>query len=368
MKYIDIIVGARPNFIKIAPLIHSIKKHNNKKKVIKFRLIHTGQHYDESMSDSFFRDLKIPKPHINLNSKSGTQASQTAKIMVAYENVLIRDKCDLCIVVGDVNSTMACAIVAKKLNIRVAHIEAGLRSRDITMPEEINRIITDSISDYCFTTSLSASKNLINEGKNKNQIFFVGNLMIDSLYLFEKSIKKKKILKNYNIDYKGYIIVTLHRVENTQNDKKIKYLLDLISKSAKDFKIIFPVHPRINKFKSKYHKRYNNILFIEPQPYLNFIYLMRNSIGIITDSGGITEESSILNIPCITMRKTTERPETIDRGTNILVGDNKDKIIHSIKMLISRKWKKPKKIDKWDGKTSDRIIKKLIKLKFILND
>ena len=368
MKYFDLIVGARPNFIKIAPLIHSIKKFNHKKKIIQVRLIHTGQHYNKSMSDSFFRDLKIPKPKINFNCKSGTHANQTAKIMVSYEKILIQNKCDLCIVVGDVNSTMACAIAAKKLNIKVAHIEAGLRSGDITMPEEINRIITDSISDYCFTTSLSASKNLINEGKNKNQIFFVGNLMIDSLYLYKKSFLKKELLNHLNIDRKGYLVTTLHRVENTKNEKKIKYLLDLISNSSQEFKIVFPVHPRIRKFKSKYQSHYKNILFIEPQSYSNFIYLMKNSIGIITDSGGITEESSILNIPCITMRKSTERPETIDRGTNILVGDNRGKIIHNIKKLISGKWKKSKKINKWDGKTSDRIVKKLMKLGSIQND
>ena len=285
--------------------------------------------------------------------------------MVSYEKVLLRNRCDLCIVVGDVNSTMACAIAAKKLNIKVAHIEAGLRSDDITMPEEVNRIVTDSISDYCFTTSLSASNNLINEGKNKNQIFFVGNLMIDSLYLFKTSILKKELLNKFNINRKDYIITTLHREENTKNEKKIKYLLDLISGSAKELKIIFPIHPRIKKFKSKYQNHYKNILFINPQPYLNFIYLMKNSIGIITDSGGITEEASILNIPCITMRKSTERPETVDRGTNILVGDNRSKIVNSVKMLISGKWKKPKKINKWDGKTGDRIVKKLIKLKSI---
>ena len=348
---IDIIVGARPNFIKVAPLIHRLKKNNKK---ISYRLIHTGQHYDDSMSNNFFKDLSIPKPHHNLNCKSGSQSEQTAKIMIAYEKILLKKKCDLCIVVGDVNSTMACAIAAKKIGIKVAHIESGLRSKDLKMPEEINRIITDSISDYFFTTSRSASNNLIREGKDRNKIFFVGNLMIDSLFLYENLFKKSEKIEKL-IDKNRYIVLTIHRVENVNNFKSLLKIISIISSSVKDNKIIFPTHPRIKKDINKLKNKFSNIIFVQPQPYLNFIYLIKNALAIVTDSGGITEEASILNIPCITLRNSTERPETILKGTNELVGVNEKKIKSNLKKIINNKWKMSKKIEKWDGKTSERI-------------
>ena len=356
---IDIIVGARPNFIKVAPLIHRLKKNNKK---ISYRLIHTGQHYDDSMSNNFFKDLSIPKPNHNLNCKSGSQSEQTAKIMIAYEKILFKKKCDLCIVVGDVNSTMACAIAAKKIGIKVAHIESGLRSKDLKMPEEINRIITDSISDYFFTTSRSASNNLIREGKDRNKIFFVGNLMIDSLFLYKNLLKKSVNIEKL-IDKNRYIVLTIHRVENVNNFKSLLQIISIISSSVKDNKIIFPVHPRIKKDIKKLKNKFSNIIFVQPQPYLNFIYLIKNAFAIVTDSGGITEEASILNIPCITLRNSTERPETILKGTNELVGVNEKKIERNLKKIIDNKWKKSKKIEKWDGKTSERIYDQLINIK-----
>jgi len=356
---IDIIVGARPNFIKVAPLIHYFKKN---KKEISYRLIHTGQHYDDSMSNSFFKDLDIPKPNYNFNSKSGSQSEQTAKIMIAYEKVLLKKKCDLCIVVGDVNSTMASAITAKKIGIKIAHIEAGLRSKDLTMPEEINRILTDSIADYFFTTSISASSNLIKEGKSRKKIFFVGNLMIDSLILYSHLLKKPKEIDE--LIYKNkFIVLTIHRVENVNNFKKLFKIINNISISTKDTKIVFPVHPRIKKDINKLKSKFDNIVFVQPQPYLNFIYLIKNSFAVITDSGGITEEASYLNIPCITLRTSTERPETIVNGTNKLVGADEKKIKNSLKKIFRGKWKKSKKIEKWDGKTSKRIYDKLINIK-----
>ena len=356
---IDIIVGARPNFIKIAPLIHRLKKNNKK---ISYRLIHTGQHYDDSMSNNFFKDLSIPKPNHNLNCKSGSQSEQTAKIMIAYEKILLKKKSDLCIVVGDVNSTMACAIAAKKTGIKVAHIESGLRSKDLKMPEEINRIITDSISDYFFTTSRSASNNLIREGKDRNKIFFVGNLMIDSLYLYKNLLKKSEKIEKL-IDKNRYIVLTIHRVENVNNFKSLLQIISIISNSVKDNKIIFPVHPRIKKDINRLKNKFTNIIFVQPQPYLNFIYLIKNAFAIVTDSGGITEEASILNIPCLTLRNSTERPETILKGTNELVGVNEKKIKDNLKKIINNKWKKSKKIEKWDGKTSERIYDQLINIK-----
>lgn len=356
---IDIIVGARPNFIKIAPLIHRLKKNNKK---INYRLIHTGQHYDDSMSNNFFKDLSIPKPNHNLNCKSGSQSEQTAKIMIAYEKILLKKKCDLCVVVGDVNSTMACAIAAKKIGIKVAHIESGLRSKDRKMPEEINRIITDSISDYFFTTSRSASNNLIKEGKDRNKIFFVGNLMIDSLFLYKNLLKKSEKIEKL-INKNRYIVLTIHRVENVKNFKSLLKIISIISSSVKDNKIIFPVHPRIKKDINKLKDKFNNIIFVQPQPYLNFIYLIKNALAIVTDSGGITEEASILNIPCLTLRNSTERPETILKGTNELVGVNEKKIKNNLKKIINNKWKKSKKIEKWDGKTSERIYDQLINIK-----
>lgn len=356
---IDIIVGARPNFIKVAPLIHRLKKNNKK---ISYRLIHTGQHYDDSMSNNFFKDLSIPKPNHNLNCKSGSQSEQTAKIMIAYERILLKKKCDLCIVVGDVNSTMACAIAAKKIGIKVAHIESGLRSKDLKMPEEINRIITDSISDYFFTTSRSASNNLIREGKDRKKIFFVGNLMIDSLFLYKNLLKKSEKIEKL-IDKNRYIVLTIHRVENVNNFKSLLQIISIISSSVKDNKIIFPVHPRIKKDIDKLKNKFSNIIFVQPQPYLNFIYLIKNAFAIVTDSGGITEEASILNVPCITLRNSTERPETILKGTNELVGVNEKKIKRNLKKIIDNKWKKSKKIEKWDGKTSERIYDQLINIK-----
>ena len=356
---IDIIVGARPNFIKIAPLIHRLKKNNKK---ISYRLIHTGQHYDDSMSNNFFKDLSIPKPNHNLNCKSGSQSEQTAKIMIAYEKILLKKKSDLCIVVGDVNSTMACAIAAKKIGIKVAHIESGLRSKDLKMPEEINRIITDSISDYFFTTSRSASNNLIREGKDRNKIFFVGNLMIDSLFLYKNLLKKSEKIEKL-IDKNRYIVLTIHRVENVNNFKSLLQIISIISNSVKDNKIIFPVHPRIKKDINRLKNKFTNIIFVQPQPYLNFIYLIKNAFAIVTDSGGITEEASILNIPCLTLRNSTERPETILKGTNELVGVNEKKIKDNLKKIIDNKWKKSKKIEKWDGKTSERIYDQLINIK-----
>ena len=360
---IDIIAGTRPNFIKIAPIFKTYKKIKNYKKHFTLRLIHTGQHYDKRMSDNFFKDLGIPMSDYNFKSGSSTQAKQTARIMIAYEKLLISKPCNLCIVVGDVNSTMACAISAKKLNIPVAHIEGGLRSKDMSMPEEINRIVTDSISDYFFTTSMVAVKNLLLEGHKSNSIYFVGNLMIDSLKNNYKNLKKPSIWNINKLSKDNYLILTIHRPSNTNNKKHLFKLLKNINKYSGKIKILFPVHPRLKKDLKKIKINFPGIIFTDPQPYLNFMYLLKYSLGVITDSGGITEEATILKRPCLTLRENTERPETVTVGTNILIGNSDKKIEYYLKKMIKKRWKKSNFPNKWDGKTSNRILSILKKIK-----
>ena len=347
---IDIIAGTRPNFVKIAALINILDTH----KKITYRLIHTGQHYDDKMSANFFRDLNIPDPHINLNVGSMDNVTQTAEIMIRYQKV-IDLKTNICLVVGDVNSTLACAITAKKNDIKVAHVEAGIRSFDNEMPEETNRILTDSITDYFFTTSKKANQNLINQGIAKDKIFFVGNTMIDTLKNNINRLRKPSIWDQEKLIKNDYFLLTLHRPSNVDEDLKLIELLEIISESSESTKIIFPVHPRTKKM-LKQTKKFSNIVYVEPLPYLEFNYLLKNSKGVITDSGGITEEATVLNIPCITHRDSTERPETVNIGTNELTMLNLSKLSCLIKKINQKKWKKGKIPEMWDGKTSKRTI------------
>jgi UDP-N-acetylglucosamine 2-epimerase (non-hydrolysing) len=355
MILIDLIVGARPNFVKIAPIIEALKEKENQGSNLRYRLIHTGQHYDKRLSDSFFIQLQIPEPDFNLGAGSGTQAEQTSSIMLGYEKVLNIKKCDLCIVVGDVTSTMACAIVAKKNNILVAHVEAGIRSGDWNMPEEINRVVTDSISDLFFTTSKNATDNLIQNGVKPNSIFFVGNTMIDTLLKNINNFKPTKIWYTENLENEKYLVLTLHRPSNVDNDKALYDLVNIISENTLGIKIIFPVHPRISNRVNKLLTS-KNIVIIEPQGYFEFNFLVKNSIGVITDSGGVTEETTVMGIPCITLRENTERPETVSLGTNELVGSDKEKIITNLKKMINGQWKQGKIPELWDGDASVRII------------
>ena len=344
MKKIDFIVGARPNFMKIVAIIKRLDKRK-----IKARLIHTGQHYDENMSKAFFDQLNIPKPDINLSIKAKNSIDQISKIISKYADYLERTYIPkVVVVVGDVDSTIACSIVAKRLNIILCHVEAGLRSGDLEMPEEINRIVTDSISDYLFVTSDEAKKNLKIEGKTKN-VFFVGNTMIDTLISNLKNIKKP-----IGFDLKDYLLLTMHRPSNVDDENKLMKILMEISKKSK-LPMVFPVHPRTAKNLKK--KSIKNILFLDPLPYLEFIYLLSNCKGVITDSGGITEEATFLKVPCITLRDSTERPETISLGTNVLVSDDLKNIISMIKKIENNQWKKSKIPPKWDGKTGTRIVK-----------
>ncbi|WP_396194512.1 non-hydrolyzing UDP-N-acetylglucosamine 2-epimerase [Flavobacterium sp.] len=357
---ITIVAGARPNFIKIAPIIKAIEKKQSEGIDIAYRLVHTGQHYDKNLSDTFFEELNIPHPNANLEVKSGTQAEQTGAIMVAFEKELQQHPCDLVLVVGDVNSTMACAIVAKKSHIKVTHVEAGIRSGDMTMPEEINRIVTDSITDYFFTTSTTASENLLKYGANPNNIHFVGNVMIDTLTQNLNRISAPVFWDEFGLANGNYIVLTLHRPANVDEAQSLLVLLQGIDALAGEKKIIFPVHPRTKAILGDMSLGLKNILMVEPQGYLNFMFLIKNSFAVITDSGGISEETTVLGIPCFTMRNNTERPETQSIGTNTLVGTsivNLEKIFGEFLKIGP----KPAGIPElWDGKASERIIEILL--------
>jgi len=357
---IDLIAGARPNFMKIAPIIHAIEKAKLNKVDINYRLIHTGQHYDINMSRIFFEQLEIPDPEINLSAGGGTQAEQTAAIMIGYEKVLFAKKSDLCLVVGDVTSTMACSIVAQKMNVPVAHVEGGIRSGDWSMPEEINRMVTDSITNYFFTTSAFANQNLEKIGVNNENIFFVGNTMIDTLLKNRPKFLQPDIWKQLNLKEKEYIVITLHRPANVDEEQNLKVLIDEILANTRELPLIFPVHPRTLKILNNTGVSNPRLQLIEPLGYLEFNYLVEHSKAVITDSGGITEETTVMGVPCITLRDNTERPETITVGTNELIGTNPKAIKPTMDILFSGNWKKGQIPEMWDGKAAERIISALI--------
>lgn len=359
---ITIIAGARPNFMKIAPIIHEIIKQQKLGAQINYRLVHTGQHYDKNLSDTFFEELNIPHPDTNLEVKSGSQAEQTGAIMTAFEKELKENPTDLVLVVGDVTSTMACTIVAKKANIKVAHIEAGIRSGDMKMPEEINRMVTDSITDYFFTTSTVAGQNLLKAGIEDNCIFFVGNVMIDTLLNNINRIEQPSFWNDLKLEPKNYFVLTLHRPSNVDAEKQLEQLISSIVENCKGKPIIFPVHPRTKKLLEGLNLNFNNLHFVNPQGYLSFIYLVKNARAVLTDSGGITEEATVLNIPCITFRDTTERPETCTLGTNVLVGTDIAKINTTFNKLNTGNWKQAQIPELWDGKAAERIISEILAL------
>ena len=359
---IDLIAGARPNFMKIAPIIDAIKMAQSNGENIEYRLVHTGQHYDKNMSGSFLEQLGIPLPDINLEAGGGSQAEQTSKIMIGYEQLLQKETTNYCLVVGDVTSTMACSIVAKKMNIKVIHDEGGIRSWDVSMPEEINRMVTDSITDYFFTTSETANKNLKNCGINEDRIYFVGNTMIDTLLKYQPMFKKPTVWDEVGLENKNYIVMTLHRPANVDEELTLKRMMDEIIKHSKGIPVVFPVHPRTAKQLNTLGISYPNLFTIEPLGYLEFNYLVEHSKTVITDSGGITEETTVMGIPCMTLRDNTERPETINLGTNELLGVNPKAIAPAMEKLFSGQWKKGSIPQLWDGKTSKRIVKQLLLL------
>ena len=359
---ITIIAGARPNFMKIAPIIHAIHEAKKEKKNIEYRLVHTGQHYDKKMSGDFFEQLNIPEPQVNLGSGGGSHAEQTANIMVRFERELLANPSDLVLVVGDVTSTMACAIVAQKLHIKVAHVEAGIRSNDWTMPEEINRLVTDAITNYFFTTSEVANRNLRESGVREERIFFVGNTMIDTLIKNRSRFRKPKIWDEIGLNEREFIVMTLHRPANVDEEYKLKELLQEIIAHSQDLLLVFPVHPRTAKILENIGVSHPRLNMIEPLGYLEFNYLVERAKAVITDSGGITEETTVMGIPCMTLRDNTERPETITEGTNELIGSNPRAIRPAMEKLFSGQWKKGAIPKLWDGKTSERIIEIFLNL------
>lgn len=359
---ITLIAGARPNFMKVAPIIHAIDDARNRGIEISYRLIHTGQHYDQRMSDTFFEELGIPSPHANLGCGGGTQAEQTAAIMVAFEKELVSHPADLVIVVGDVTSTMACTITAKKLQTRVAHVEAGIRSWDLTMPEEINRMVTDSIADYYFTTSEIANENLRHLGIDNSRIFFVGNVMIDTLLSNIHRLHKPVEFDSLNLKDRQYVVLTMHRPANVDEVDKLKETISQIVHNVQGLPVIFPIHPRTANIFKGHGITADNLYIIPPQGYLEFNYLAKHALAVVTDSGGITEETTIMGIPCLTLRDNTERPETCTIGTNFLVGTNPDNIKPALDKLFAGKWQQGGIPEKWDGQAAMRIVDRILEL------
>ena len=363
MLEITIIAGARPNFMKIAPIIKTIQKAKEAGDQIDFRLVHTGQHYDEKMSGSFFEQLGIPAPHANLDAGGGSQAEQTANIMVRFEKELLENPADVVLVVGDVTSTMACSITAKKLNTQVVHVEAGIRSGDLSMPEEINRMVTDSITDHFFTTSEIANENLRKAGIEEDRIHFVGNTMIDTLLSNIPNFIDPEIkVDGKALEEKQYFVLTLHRPANVDEEEKLKAMMQAIIDGTGNLPVIFPVHPRTAKILQNLGIEHDRLHYVEPLSYLEFNYLVKNAKAVVTDSGGITEETTVMGVPCLTLRDNTERPETITLGTNELVGTDPKKLKPYLDKLMAGEWKEGGKIPLWDGNTAERIVKILLNL------
>jgi len=352
-----LVAGARPNFMKVAPIYRASRKHSH----VVCKLVHTGQHYDYEMSEAFFEDLDLPKPDFFLGAGSGSHAVQTAKIMTAFEEVCLAERPDLVLVVGDVNSTMACSIVAKKLLVKVAHVEAGLRSFDWEMPEEINRVVTDSISDFFFVTEESAVRNLVAEGTSREKIFFVGHVMIDNL------LYQATKLENGGVDVKTlsvsplkqsahpYAFLTLHRPSNVDNRDVFESIADALNEIARTRRIFFPVHPRtkqkIDEFKITFSR---NVILLPPLNFKESLFLWKDAEAVLTDSGGLQEETTALGVPCVTIRENTERPVTIEMGTNVLGGTTKESILHAYRESLGKAGKGSVP-PYWDGKASERI-------------
>ena len=401
---ITLIAGARPNFMKIAPLIKAIQAAEAAGKYIHYRLVHTGQHYDKNMSDTFFEELGIPMPDVNLGCGGGTQAEQTANIMVAFEKDLMANPTDLVLVVGDVTSTMACSIVAKKLNTKVCHVEAGIRSWDLTMPEEINRMVTDSLADYMFTTSEIANKNLVLSGcclengasaysleargerreargevlpileeeqyafkRIKQRVWYVGNVMIDTLLANRARFRRPAVYDTLGLEDKQYIVMTMHRPANVDEEAHLKALMEQIITNVHGLPIIFPIHPRTAKIfynlwgdEAQLKQLFPNLHIVDPMGYLEFNYLVERAKAVVTDSGGITEETTVMGVPCITLRDNTERPETCTVGTNELIGTNPAAVKPALDLLFSGQWKKGNIPALWDGHTAERIVEILM--------
>ncbi len=355
-----LIAGARPNFVKIAPIIRELRAKREIRGVngLSWKFVHTEQHYDYEMSKVFFDELDIPEPDYFLGSGSGTHAVQTAKIMVEMEKVCIKEAPDMVLTVGDVNSTLACSIVAKKERIKVSHVEAGLRSRDMSMPEEINRIVTDSITDLFFVSEKSGIENLKQEGRKDHEIFFVGNVMIDTLFYYLNKIDKMKSADD--MPQRPYGVLTLHRPSNVDFRDKLKGIMESIVEISKDMPVLFPIHPRTKKNLESFGLTSlingTNIKLLAPLSYMEFLRLWKNADLVLTDSGGIQEETTALGVPCFTIRENTERPVTIEEGTNTLVGTDRETILDKYVSFKKGESKRGRIPELWDGKTAKRIV------------
>jgi UDP-N-acetylglucosamine 2-epimerase (non-hydrolysing) len=360
MKVINV-VGARPNFMKMAPIIEAMNRYPDRFQHI---LVHTGQHYDERMSESFFLDLGMPKPDMDLEVGSGSHAEQTARVMVAFETVCLREEPDLVVVVGDVNSTMACAITAKKLGIRVAHVEAGLRSRDMSMPEEINRLCTDVLCDYLFTTDHFANENLRAEGIAPDKIFFVGNVMIDTLLKHKEMARGLALAEQWGLARRRYATLTLHRPSNVDEAATLRGIFEALVEVAKEIPIVFPIHPRTRKMVEQFGlgaycsatPKPEGLWITEPLGYLDLLHLNMHATMVITDSGGLQEETTVLGVPCLTLRHNTERPITCEVGTNFIVGNSRDAILGQALKVLRGEVPRGRVPQKWDGRAADRIV------------
>jgi UDP-N-acetylglucosamine 2-epimerase (non-hydrolysing) len=346
------VVGARPNFIKIAPLAWEVDRRRD----MELFLVHTGQHYDKQLSDVFFKDLQIPHPNVNLGVGSGSHAVQTAEVMKGLEPVLLKEKPDVVLVPGDVNSTIASALTAVKLGIPVAHVESGLRSFDFTMPEEINRRLTDQISRWLFVTEESGVDNLLREGIPQDRVHLVGNVMIDTLFRCRDRIDASPILEQLELKRGGYALLTLHRPSNVDDAQMLSGLIDAISTIGQTIPVIFPVHPRTRNVLNGAGAEGAGIRFIEPLGYLDFLKLQANAGLVLTDSGGVQEETTALGVPCLTLRDNTERPTTVEEGTNTLVGRDPGRIIAAAREILGGGGKPLRKPELWDGHAAERIM------------
>lgn len=364
MPLIDLIAGARPNFMKVAPVIEALRASRSRGGKLEHRLVHTGQHYDHAMSGAFFEQLGIPEPDVNLEAGSGTAAEQTAAIMVRYEKLLLERPASVCVVVGDVTSTMACSIVARKLGVPVAHVEGGIRSGDWTMPEEINRVVTDSISNWFFTTSETANANLRQAGVADDRIFLAGNTMIDTLLRQLPRLREPSFWKALELAPGGYFVLTLHRPANVDRPDQLSRMLAAVGEGTRGRPVVFPIHPRTRKVLEDRGPDGlpSNLCLVEPQGYLEFNHLVRHAQAVITDSGGITEETTVLGVPCLTLRDNTERPETVTIGTNELIGTDPSRLKPALDRLFAGDWKRGGIPPFWDGKAGERIVAALERL------
>jgi UDP-N-acetylglucosamine 2-epimerase (non-hydrolysing) len=364
MKILNI-VGARPNLVKIAPLLAAMRSHKDIAPV----LVHTGQHYDKKLSEVFFDQMRIPEPDFNLDVGSGSQAAQTAEILKRIEPVLLEQKPDLVLVVGDVNSTVAASLAAAKLGIPIAHVEAGLRSFDRTMPEEINRVVTDALADYLFVTEVDAIENLRREGRPSDRIYFVGNVMIDALQQFLPLAQNSRIVEDLGLMQNGkvmpFAVLTLHRPSNVDSPETLSKLLAAIEAVASQITVIFPVHPRTQSKLDQLKKNSRSQLrAIAPLGYLEFLCLLSRAKLVLTDSGGIQEESTVLGVPCLTLRENTERPVTVTKGTNRIIGQDPEKILTATKDILAGHERKRQQPDLWDGHAAERIVE-ILKREFL---